>query len=246
LWEVGGLGLAVSQQAYPGADAQVRRALVLPYVIYRGPLLRADRGTVGLRAIKRPGFELDVGFSGSFGSSSNDVEARRGMPDLGTLVEFGPRGRWDLGAAPGGGRWRAEVPLRGVFDLSDGMRSRGIAFAPELGFERRSSAGFAYGVSVGAVLGDRRLTDTFYGVAPAYATLDRAAYQSRAGLIAWRLDSSASKGLSADWRVFGFARLDSTRGAANATSPLLRQPVGGSLGIGLTWTWLRSDQPAAD
>jgi outer membrane protein len=246
LWELGGFGLAVSQQAYPGADAQVRRGLALPYFIYRGPLLRADRGTVGLRAIKTPGFELDVGFAGSFGASSNAIEARRGMPDLGTLVQFGPRGRWDLGAGPGGGRWRAELPLRGVFDLSDGMRSRGIALEPELAFERRARAGFAYGVSAGAVFGDRRLTDTFYGVAPAYATLARPAYEARAGLIVWRLAANASTDLSADWRVYTFARLDSTRGAANTASPLVRQPVGASVGVGMAWTWARSDRAAAE
>ena len=38
------------------------------------------------------------------------------MPDLGTLVEFGPRVKWNLGSGPGNGRWRAELAVRGVFD----------------------------------------------------------------------------------------------------------------------------------
>ena len=76
LWEVGGVGFGVSQQAYPGADQQVQRALALPYVIYRGRYLRADSETAGLRAVKTPRYELDVGVAGSFGSSSNGIEAR--------------------------------------------------------------------------------------------------------------------------------------------------------------------------
>ncbi|MEY3105456.1 MAG: hypothetical protein RJA72_1488, partial [Pseudomonadota bacterium] len=54
LWEIGGFALAVSQQAYPGSDQQVDRVLPLPFVIYRGKFLRADRETTGLRAIRTP------------------------------------------------------------------------------------------------------------------------------------------------------------------------------------------------
>ena len=126
-WELGFAGFGVSQQAYPGADQQVGQVLVLPFFVYRGVLLRADRGSVGLRAVKTPNFEIDIGFAGAFGSSSNDIAARRGMPDLGTLIEFGPRLKWHLGAAPGNGRWSFELPARGVFDLSDGFRNRGFS-----------------------------------------------------------------------------------------------------------------------
>jgi hypothetical protein len=41
LWELGAMAFGVSQQAYPGADEQLDRALLLPTFIYRGKLLRA-------------------------------------------------------------------------------------------------------------------------------------------------------------------------------------------------------------
>jgi MipA family protein len=168
LWEVGVLGAGGRQPAYPGAADSVGRGLVLPYVVYRGPLLRIDRGTAALRAFKTRELELDIGFSGSLGSSSNDVSVRRGMPDLGTLVEFGPRLTWKLSedAAPGAGRWRVELPVRGVFDLSNSLAQRGIAVEPELSYARRTQGGLGYSVGVGAVWGNRRLADTLYGVAP--------------------------------------------------------------------------------
>ena len=50
LWEVGGVAFGVSQNAYPGSDQQVNRALALPYFIYRGDVFRADRETAGIRA----------------------------------------------------------------------------------------------------------------------------------------------------------------------------------------------------
>ncbi len=246
LWELGVFGLGVSQQAYPGSDTQVRRGLALPYLVYRGRFLRADGDTAGLRAIKTPRFELDIGVAGAFGSASRDVDARRGMPDLGTLVEFGPRLKWHLGEAPGGGRWRLDLPLRGVFDLSDGAAHRGMAFEPELQFQRRTRGGLAYSASVGAILADRRLADTFYTVAPAFAAPGRPAYAARSGLLAWRLGASASYGLTPDLRLFGFGRIDSVAGGANDDSPLVRRTTGATVGVGLAYTWMRSSRSASD
>lgn len=249
LWEIGGGALAVSQQAYPGADQQVNRGLVLPYLLYRGETLRVDRGGAGLRAVKQPAFELDIGAAGAFGARSDDIDARRGMPDLGTLVEFGPRLTWHLDGgtpAPGAGRWRIELPLRGVFDLGDDLRHRGMSFEPELQYARRSSGGWSYSASAGLVFADRRLARTFYAVDAVDATAERPAYEARAGLLATRLGLTVSRLLSPDWRLFGFARLDSVAGAANRDSPLVRRTTGGSVGIGVAWTWLRSERPAAD
>jgi outer membrane scaffolding protein for murein synthesis (MipA/OmpV family) len=167
------------------------------------------------------------------------------MPDLGTLVEFGPRLKWNA-AESAGGRWQLELPLRGVFDLSDQLTRRGMSFEPELQFSRRSAAGFDYSVGLGAVFGDRRLAETFYSVAPAFATAERAAYDARAGLIAWRLGLSASRLLTPDWRVFGLARIDSVAGAANRASPLVQRTAGATVLVGVAWTWMRSERSEAD
>jgi outer membrane scaffolding protein for murein synthesis (MipA/OmpV family) len=240
LWELGALGIAASQQAYPGASEQTRRALVLPFFIYRGEYLRADRDTLGLRAIKNPNFELDVSVAGSLGTSSDDLEAREGMPDLGTLVEFGPRVKWNLGTHPSLGRARAEVAVRGVYDLSDSLRYRGISLEPRLVLENRTRSGWNHSTSIGLLAGNRRLGDTLYGVAPAVATASRPTYAGESGLIAWRLRFSVSKSLTPDWSLFGYARLDSVAGAANRASPLVDQRNGATVGLGLSYTWARS------
>lgn len=245
LWELGALSAALSQQAYPGSDQQVRRATLLPFGIYRGRLLRADGDTAGLRAVKTDSFELDVGFAGSFGAGRQGLDARQGMPRLGTLLEFGPRARWRLGDAPFGGRWRADLPLRAVLDLSDGWSHRGWALEPELTWERRLP-GWRLSVSGGAILADRKLADTFYGVAPADAIAGRPAYEAKAGLVAFRLATGFFKDLSPDWRLFGFARVDTVQGAANRDSPLVRQTTGATVGLGVSYTWLRSTRRAED
>jgi outer membrane protein len=246
LWEIGMFGLGVSQQAYPGSDTQVGRGLALPYLIYRGEFFRADRETAGLRALKTERYELDIGVAGSFASRADEVWARRGMQDLGTLIEFGPRLRWNLGQGPGGGRWRLDLPLRGVFDLSDSAAHRGLTFEPELKFQRRAQGGWSYSTSVSAIIADRKLASTFYTVDPAFALADRPAYAAQAGLMAWRLSASVSRELSPQWRIVGFARVDSVNGATNERSPLVRRATGASVGIGAAYSLYRSEQTAAD
>lgn len=246
LWEFGAFAVAGSQQAYPGSSQQVRPAVALPFFIYRGPLLRADEGTVGARAFKTATTEVDVGLGFAFGSSAGATDARRGMPDIGTLVEAGPRLKIDLGPAPGDGRWRFAMPLRAVFDINDSFAWKGLSLQPEIGWGRRSPSGWAYGTSASVVLGNARLADTFYGVAPAFATAERPAYESRGGVIAWRLSLTATRPLTPDWRFFAYLRTDSVAGAANHASPLVDRQHGASGGIGLAWTWMRSDQPASD
>lgn len=240
LWELGAGAFGVSQQAYPGSSQKVNRALVFPYLIYRGKIFRADRDGLGLVAIKTPQMELDIGFAAAFGSNSNDIDARRGMPDLGTLVEFGPRLKWNLGAGPADGRLRADVALRGVFDLSDGFSNKGISLEPKLVYESALGA-WRYSTSAGLIMGNQKLADTFYGVAPAYATASRPAYSAESGLVAFRLAANISRPLSPHVRIFGFAQLDSLAGAANNASPLVQKRSGSTLGVGLVYTFAKSE-----
>lgn len=246
LWEVGGVGIAVSQQAYPGSDKQVRRGVVLPYFLYRGRFLRADNDGIGLRAVKTPAYEFDVSAAASFGSRASDDPVRQGMPNLGTLVEFGPRLKVNLGGTAETGRWRLDVPLRGVFDLSDSLEYRGLVFQPGISWSRRGSGGWNYGVGASLVFADEKLARTFYEVEPRFVTPVRPAYAASAGLLSTRLTASLSRDLTRDWTVFGFARLDSVAGATNRDSPLVRRTNGATVGMGVSYTWLRSTQPAVD
>lgn len=242
LWEAGVFGFGVSQTAYPGAAERTNRAFALPFVIYRGKFFRVDESTVGVRAFKSPTTELDIGFSGSFGASSTDVAVRQGMPSLGTLFEFGPRLKLHLPAPLPGSRLRLELPLRAVFDVSDSFQRRGFSFEPEIDFDMRLVPGTRLGAKVGLIFGDRQLNDHLYGVAPAFATAARPAYAGKAGLVASRFRLSTATRVSKDWDLFTFARYDTVSGAANEASPLVRKSGGATVGIGLAWTFWRSER----
>lgn len=242
LWEAGVAVFGVSTPAYPGASDRSSRLLPLPFVIYRGEVLRADQGGVGARLFNSDRLEFDVGFSGALPAHSRDVAARSGMPDLNTLIEFGPRLKILLAQPNAVSRLRLELPLRAVMEVLGGVRRQGTTFEPKLAYEWRAlDPRWSHDVSLAAVWGDRRLARYFYEVAPQYATATRAAYTADSGLLLTRIGYAATYKWSNDVRLFGFVREESYRGAANADSPLMQRRSGASFGLGLTWTLGRSE-----
>lgn len=247
LWEAGLFGFGISQPAYPGAADLASLIFGLPYLIYRGKYLRIDRGTVGVRAIRTERIELDVGFAASLGTRADNVEARRGMSDLGMLVEFGPRLKINLGEFHDGQyHSRIQIPLRGVFDLNDHLAFRGFASELQWVMDVELPDKWLVTSNLGVMAGDQQLADTFYRVAPAEATATRPRYDAKAGLIATRATLLASHYLDSGMRFVSYLRYDSVVGAANHDSPLVREDTGWTLGLGLMWTWAQSDRLAQD
>ena len=245
LWEAGLFGGAASTPAYPGSEDRSTRALVLPMLIYRGKVLRADRSGIGARLFYSERVELDVGFALSLPARSGDVAARAGMPDLNSLLEFGPRLKVLLAEPTPASRVRLELPLRVPVELRNGFERQGLVFEPRVVLEAADASGrWQADANLGAVFGNARLNAYFYDVAPRYATAARPAYQATGGLMMTRLGLSLSRRISPDWRVFGFTRYDNYSHAANHDSPLFLRNSGLSVGAGFTWTLHRSQARA--
>ncbi|MCS0582224.1 MipA/OmpV family protein [Massilia pinisoli] len=245
LWEAG-VGAAVfSTPAYPASSDRSTRGIALPFLLYRGKVLRVDQGGVGARLLNTDRVEFDVGFAAALPAYSKDVEARRGMPDLGTLVEFGPRVKYKFADLGDAGRLRAELPVRAVIEGRGGFRRQGWTTEPRLVWEQRGDGGrWTLETQLGAVFGDRRIHRYFYEVAPQYATADRPAYRADGGLMLVRTGVFGTLRVNPDVRVFGFVRLDSYAGNANRDSPLFEKKAGVSAGVGFAWTLARSTRSA--
>lgn len=245
LWEAG-VGAAVfNTPAYPAASQQTTRVLALPFFLYRGKVLRADQQGVGARLVNTDRVAFDVGFAASLPAHSSDVAARRGMPDLGTLVEFGPRVKVHLADVGDDGKLRFELPLRTVIEARGGLRRQGWTLEPRLVWSRRAERDrWTLEAHVGPLFGDRRIQGNFYDVAPQYATADRPAYRAGSGLMLVRAGLFGTWRANPDLRVFSFLRFDSYAGAANRDSPLFKKNAGVSAGIGFAWTFARSQARA--
>lgn len=239
LWEIGLVGIAAYQPAYPGSDQNLGRARVLPFGIYRGSVLHVSGGGIGVHAFRTPRFEWDVSGSGAFGSSANQVRARAGMPSIGTLVEIGPAVTINLGDLVDPRRemrlTRLDVPIRAVFDVNDGFAHKGWTFEPRLSHTAWSGSTASLVISASALFGNRSLNGLYYGVDAPYATVDRPAYRANAGLVATRLNASLRHRINSSLRVQYFAQLETVRGAANEASPLVRSKQDAGIGVSLIW-----------
>jgi outer membrane scaffolding protein for murein synthesis (MipA/OmpV family) len=241
LWELGVGAAGLSTPAYPGADARTNRVLPVPWVQYRGRIFRADQSGIGARLFNSDRIELDVGFAGSLPARSSDVAIRTGMPNLGTLVEFGPRLKVKVAQVSPTSAIRFELPVRAVLEVRGGVRRQGSTVEPRLSYETRTlDAAWTGELQAAALFGDSRINRYFYEVRPEYATAARPAYAADAGRMLVRLGVFATHRLNPDVRLFGFARYDSYAGAANSNSPLMRQDHGLSAGLGFAWTFKRS------
>jgi len=241
LWELGVGAFALTTPAYPGADSRTNRVLPLPWIQYRGKIFRADQSGIGARLFNSDRVELDVGFAGSLPSRSDDVAIRNGMPNLGTLVEFGPRLKVKVAQLSPTSAIRFELPLRAVMEVRGGVRRQGSTVEPRLSYETRTAdASWTGEAHVAAVFGDSRINRYFYEVGTQYATAARPAYQADSGRMLVRAGLAGSHRLNRDVRMFGYVRYDSYAGTANTGSPLMQSEHGASAGVGFVWTFKRS------
>ncbi len=241
LWELGVFGGAATTPAYPGSADRSTRGLVLPFLLYRGEVLRVDQQGIGARLLRSDRVELDVGLAASLPARSSDVGARTGMPNLGTLLELGPRLKVTLARTAPRSRIRLDLPLRAVIEARSGVRAQGITFEPKIVYEASAeNERWSFDANLGMVFGDRKINRYFYEVRPEFATPERPAYEADGGAMLVRAGASASRMLGMDVRVFGFVRYDSYAGAANRASPLMQKRSGASAGVALAWTFKRS------
>ncbi|QCB45015.1 MipA/OmpV family protein [Hydrogenophaga sp. PAMC20947] len=238
LWEAG-LGVAaVSFPAYRGSDQRSLFVLPTPYFVYRGEFLKADREGMRAELFESDLAELTVSGALSPPASSDDIRVRLGMPDLDANLEFGPQLNLKLWEAEHGSRQlKLLLPLRAAFTLNSQPKSIGWVFHPKLNLDMGSLPalpGWNVGLQAGALFGDRRQHQYFYGVDSAYATNDRPAYEARSGFAGMQYLVGVSKRFDSHW-VGAFLRYDNLSGATFASSPLVRTKNYVAAGVAISW-----------
>lgn len=250
LWEIGLTAGGAWVPDYPAADEHHAIGLVLPYAIYRGSIFRAgDDGIARGRFFRNPQYEFDISISGSFPADSDQNDARRGMPDLDLLLEAGPRLKIRLADLTDTSNLELELPLRAVIsvDLSQ-IGYRGLVFNPSLVYTHTDllKTDTLFTVSLGPVFATNRSMDYFYEVEPRFATPNRAAFNAKAGYLGSELTFFARLPLTKRVDIFGAVQTGYYAGATNATSPLFRDEVNVSVGLGLIWSILQSQKQVAN
>ncbi|BAL97196.1 MipA/OmpV family protein [Rubrivivax gelatinosus] len=243
LWELGAGATVLRLPHYRGAADSSTWVLPLPWFVYRGEVLRADRDGARARLFETERVDLDLGFAAGTPTRSDDDEARRGMDDLEPTVEVGPRLRVALAK---GADWKTELrlPLRAVIGVDRSPSLLGWTAAPALAVDGER-AGFGWGLQAGPIWGDRRLHRHYYEVRPDEAAPGRPAYAARGGYAGWQATAALSR-RAGPWWFAAFVRADSVGGAVFADSPLVRRDTNVGAGIALVRVFARSEREAAE
>lgn len=246
LWEAGIVAGGGRVADYPGADQSHQRAIALPIVIYRGPVLRIDQSGIRGRLAQSSDWEFSLSATGSFDARDND--ARRGMPALDYLFGVGPQWIYKgLQNLPGAPTLRLKARAMMSTDFSH-IDRRGTSADAEVRWHLRSGlpAGSELTLSLQPGWASSALQRYLYQVEPAQAAPGRPAYRARGGYLG--TDATATWALRLQPALEGFAtvQLTSLHGAANAASPLLRDRTNVAIGAGVIWTPWRSSRLAGD
>ena len=245
LWEAGfGLG-GLWLPDYRGSNESRGYVLPIPYLIYRGDILKADRE--GVRAeflgTDRIRFEVAVNASQPVRSSSN--EARQGMPDLKGSFEIGPAVVVNLARSTDHTmKLDFRLPVSTGVTLGSGFKGIGWQASPRLNLDVFDVAGYRgvnLGMAIGPVFQSRKRDAYFYDVADQYVRPGRPAYRSDGGYAGTQLLGALSKRFDRTW-VGGFVRVDTLRGASFEDSPLVRRKSYFAAGVGFAWVFGQSAQ----
>jgi outer membrane scaffolding protein for murein synthesis (MipA/OmpV family) len=239
LWEAGAGVAVISFPEYRGSDQRRTFVLPVPYLVYRGEYLKADRNSVRGQFLKNDRVELSVSVNGSIPVDSTDNAARKGMPDLDPTLELGPNLLLTiLRKADRSLEIGVRMPARTVIatDFSH-THNVGWVFQPQINIDFRDTwlgEGWNVGFAAGPLYADRRYHNYFYGVAPAFATPQRPAFNAAGGYAGSQILGAVSKRFPSFW-VGAFARWDTLAGAVFEASPLVRQKDSFAAGFAIAW-----------
>ncbi|RLW66022.1 MAG: hypothetical protein B6D73_04400 [gamma proteobacterium symbiont of Stewartia floridana] len=238
LWEAGiGIG-AMSFPAYRGSDKSHNFLLPVPYFVYHGDFLKADRHGIRGSLFDSELVDLTLSFSASPPTNSDDIDEREGMPDLKTTFEFGPQ--IDLTLWRNENRTRSlrlRMPARAAFTVERSSESIGWVFSPRLNLDITdlpALPGWNLGFVAGPIYATEDQHDYFYGVDPQYATNQRPAYQTTGGYSGSQFLFTLSKRFERTW-VGAFVRYDTLSNAVFEESPLLTEDRFAAIGVAISW-----------
>lgn len=226
LWEMNIAAFGRHGPSYPASEESQDDFIPLPLPVYRGTFLRVGDDTdspMRGRVFRTDRIKLDIDFDLVFGSDSDDVAARDGMPDLNLLTEIGPE--LELQFVDRG--WLAAdvflaLPVRGALSW-DGLDPsfEGLVFAPELKFTRDfGNERQQLKLRITSSFASDGYMDYYYEVTHAFATVQRPAFAADGGYLGTEIALSLRWPVANRLELWGGVRQGFYRGAKNEDSPL--------------------------
>src|SRR5271154_608950 len=134
LWEFGLGAGAIAFQDYRGSDTTHAYPLPIPYIVYNGKFLKADRDGVRGTLFNQDLFEINL--SANLTTPVRNDRERSGLPDLRSTVELGPSFDFHLFRSDGGRiKLDLRMPFRAATTVESSPRYIGWTFSPRLNMD---------------------------------------------------------------------------------------------------------------
>src|SRR5688500_10671697 len=160
LWEVGAGATVLSFPDYRGSDQTRTYVLPIPYFVYRGEFLKADRNGVRGIFFDSDNVRISASAGASFPIESKDNDARLGMPDLKPTVELGPAVDFTLWrSANRSTKLTLRLPVRAGVTVERSPEYIGWLFSPRINVDMENVGGLPgwnLGLLASPAYGDRR------------------------------------------------------------------------------------------
>jgi outer membrane protein len=245
LWEAGFGFTGLSLPDYRGSNEQRDYLFPLPYVVYRGEILKLDRKGMRGLLFQSNRLELNISADGGVPVRSGRNSARSNMPNLEPTLQIGPS--LDVCLVRDCEAERVvqfRLPVRAVLAM-DLSRVMGIGFVvnPQLNVDVRNvgpGREWNFGFALGPQFATEQYHDYYYQVSPQYAIPGvRQAYDAKSGYSGTLFVLTTSKRFEHIW--FGaFARYDELNGAVFSDSPLIKTRHSFMAGFGFAWVFGQS------
>ncbi len=224
-WELGlGIG-AVSGPDYRGSDEYRTFISPIPYVVYRGKIIRTDRDGVRGNFLRTDQYEFTFSASASITPDADKNELREDMPELGSTLELGPSFNINLTGDNFAHGWHAQIPWRAVFALgADESGYIGSVFQPQLVY-RTKLGDWALNYRAGIMFASDDYHDYYYNVEQEYVTETRAYFNADGGYSGWNNQIALSRSFNTNGintRLALFVRYDNISGTDFTNSALVK------------------------
>ncbi|MCP4388405.1 MAG: MipA/OmpV family protein, partial [Gammaproteobacteria bacterium] len=176
-----GAGLfALDAPDYRGSEESSTYLLPVPYIKYRGDVLRIDEGVQGV-VFESPDwlFTLSADFSLP---ADDDTPEREGMEEIDAVFEIGPSLNYRIMALQNSAWW-IDLPLRFVYAIDSKHEFIGRVFQPRLSWRKPANRLDEWKLHflIGPVYSNDEHHAYFYSVGDNEVTATRPAYDADAG-----------------------------------------------------------------
>lgn len=232
--EVGlGVGALVTPD-YRGSKTYRNYVAPVPYVIYRGKIIRSDREGVRSDLFRSDQLEFTLSLAASIQPDSDKNERRVDMPGLDSTLELGPALNINVTGDTLREKWMLTLPVRAVITLGQGSPEHiGWLAEPQLSYRfRRGSWNWTF--RIGPSFASNDYHEYYYGVESSHVRPDRPLYDARGGYSGFNTQVAVSRRTDKLWYGF-FVRYYNLNGAHFMDSPLVEVDQGGSGGFAISW-----------